>query len=649
MDDSKYLVRLAKQFPTIAKASTEIVNLASILNLPKGTEHFVSDLHGEYEQFLHVLKNGSGSVKRKIEEEFGHAMSQKDQKTLATLIYYPDRKLELIEKEEENMDDWYKITLYRLIQVARRVSSKYTRSKVRKALPSDFGYVIEELIHEKEEVQDKEAYYNQIISTIIRIGSARSCVIAFCNLIQRLVVDHLHVIGDIYDRGPGAHIIMDTLMNYHSVDVQWGNHDIYWMGAASGSLICIANAIRISARYGNLDAIEDGYGINLIPLVRFAMETYGEDPCSCFGIKYEKEDYNIQDLELDKKMHKAISIIQFKLEGQLIKRHPEYELNHRLLLDKIDFENGTIQIDGNTYRLEDANFPTIAPSDPYRLTEQEAAVMERLSSGFLNCEKLQQHVRFLFSKGSMYLVYNSNLLYHGCVPLNEDGTFRAFTIRGKSYKGKALFDVLESYARKAYYLRDGEEKAYSQDMVWFIWTSQYSPLFGKEKMTTLERYLIKDPAAHRERKNPYYRMVDNEQVVNQIFNEFGLDPSVSHIINGHIPVRIKDGETPIKCGGRLLVIDGGFSKAYQSQTGIAGYTLVYNSYGLRLVAHKPFESTEAAIINESDIHSDSFIVQQFPARRLVADTDNGKLIQESITELEALLNAYRQGDLREGD
>lgn len=645
----KYLKSIARQYPTIAKASTEIINLASILNLPKGTEHFLTDIHGEYEQFLHILKNGSGSVRRKIDEEFGNTISYRDKKALATLIYYPEEKLEMVLKEEDNIEDWYKITLHRLIQICKRVTSKYTRSKVKKALPEDFAYIIEELIHEKEEVHDKEAYYNQIILTIIRTGRANECIVAFCFLIQRLVIDHLHIVGDIFDRGPGAHIIMDTLMNYHSVDIQWGNHDIEWMGAAAGSTACIANVIRISARYGNLDTLEEGYGINLIPLATFALETYKDDPCKCFDIKYNHEIYNIHDLELDKKMHKAISVIQFKLEGQLILRRPEFHMESRLLLDKIDYEKGTITIEGKEYVLEESNFPTIDPKDPYRLTEEEEGLVERLKVAFLKCEKLQKHVRFLFSKGSLYLVYNSNLLYHGCIPLCEDGSFRRVLIGGQEYSGKGLYDILESYARKGYYREEGPEKEYGKDIMWYIWSNENSPVYGKEKMATFERYFIRDKEIQNEKKNTYYKLIENETIVNRILKEFGLNEKESHIINGHMPVELKKGETPVKCGGKVLIIDGGLSKAYQKKTGIAGYTLIYNSYGLRLVSHEPFESKEMAIARESDIHSDTVLVEQVSKRRSVADTDIGKEIEESIVDLTNLLSAYRDGTIREKD
>ncbi len=646
--EGRYLQSMADLYPTIAKASTEIINLQSILNLPKGTEHFLTDIHGEYESFLHVLKNGSGSVRRKIDEEFGNSLSERDKKALATLIYYPREKMDLIRKEEDNLEDWYKITLYRLIQMARRAASKYTRSKVRKALPKDFAYVIEELITEKSEVNDKEAYYNEIIYTIVRIKRAEEFIVALSQLIQRLVVDHLHIVGDIFDRGPGPHIIMDTLMRYHSVDVQWGNHDVVWMGAASGHLACIANVIRLSAKYGNLDTLEEGYGINLIPLATFALETYGDDPCECFDISYNEKEYNVNDLELDRKMHKAITIIQFKLEGQVIMRNPSFKMEKRLLLDKIDQEKGTVLVEGKEYPLIEKNFPTLDPKDPYRLTEEETEVIKRLQAAFLRSDKLQKHVRFLFSKGSLYKVYNGNLLFHGCIPLNADGSFRKVQVFDKEYSGKSLYDILEVYARKGYYnVHNPEEQQKGQDILWFIWSNENSPVYGKAKMATFERYFLTDHDIKAEEKNHYYRLINREDVVNKILKEFGLDPDHAHIINGHMPVQLKKGETPVRCNGKVLIIDGGFSKAYQSQTGIAGYTLVYNSHGLRLVSHKPFESTEKAIINETDIHSDSVILESVERRELVADTDDGKEMQMRIFELEQLLGAYRTGVIAE--
>lgn len=642
-----FLKSLSKSYPTIAAASTEIINLQSILNLPKGTEHFLTDIHGEYEQFNHVLKNGSGSVRRKIDEEFGNTLSDRDKKSLATLIYYPVEKLEIVMQEEDNIEDFYKITLHRLVQITKRVSSKYTRSKVRKALPKDFAYIIEELITEKAEIQNKEAYYNEIVNTIIRIGRAPEFIIALSYLIQRMVVDHLHIVGDIYDRGPGPHIIMDTLRNYHSVDVQWGNHDIVWMGAASGQLACIANVIRMSARYGNLDTLEEGYGINLIPLVTFALEQYQDTDCTAFHIKYN-QDYNKKDLTLDTMMHKAISIIQFKLEGQIIKRNPEFKMDDRLLLDKIDYEKGTVMVGGKSYLMKDIDFPTVDKEDPYRLTAEEAEVMERLRQAFMRCERLQHDVRFLFAKGGLYKIYNSNLLYHGCVPLDEDGNFSRVEIFGQQYSGKALYDVLDNYARKGYYgARKSEDRKKGQDILWYIWTGPNSPVFGKDKMTTFERYFIAEKEAHIENKNSYYRLLDNEVIINKILREFGLDEDKSHIVNGHVPVERKKGESPIKCNGKLLVIDGGFSKAYQNKTGIAGYTLIFNSHGMRLVSHEPFESTEAAILKESDIFSDSIIVETATQRKNVGDTDIGTELRESISQLELLLKAYRDGSLVE--
>ncbi|GFI04367.1 MAG: fructose-1,6-bisphosphatase [Lachnospiraceae bacterium] len=639
----KYLKSLANQYPNIAAASTEIINLQAILNLPKGTEHFMTDIHGEYEQFNHVLKNGSGAVRRQIDDEFGNTLSSRDKKSLATLIYYPQEKLDIIAREEENIEDWYKITLHRLVQITKRVASKYTRSKVRKALPKDFSYIIEELITEKSDISDKEGYYNEIIHTIIRIGRAPEFIVALSNLIQRLVIDHLHIVGDIYDRGPGPHVIMDTLMNYHSVDIQWGNHDIVWMGAACGHLACIATVIRIAVRYGSLDTLEDGYGINLIPLATFALDTYKDVNCDTFAIKYNT-DYNTKDLSLDMKIHKAIAIMQFKLEGQIIKKHAKFEMDDRLLLDKIDYDKKTVTVYGKEYPMKDTEFPTVDPADPYNLTADEEQVMARLQQAFLKCEKLQRHVRFLYSNGGLYKIHNSNLLYHGCVPLDEEGNFKSVSVDGRKYRGRALYDVLDNYARKGYYAKnDPAGMRRAQDYIWYTWAGPNSPVFGKDKMTTFERYFIDDKEAHKETKNSYYSMTDDEEILNRILKEFGLDTKKSHIINGHVPVELKKGETPIKCDGKLLIIDGGFSKAYQSKTGIAGYTLVANSHGMRLVAHEPFESMEAAILHESDIFSDSTIVETAPNRIRVADTDIGTELKESIKQLEQLLQAYRDG------
>jgi fructose-1,6-bisphosphatase-3 len=531
--------------------------------------------------------------------------------------------------------------------MAQNASSKYTKSKVRKALPKDFAYVIEELLTGRQDVSNQEAYYNEIINSVIRTGRAAEFVIAFCNLIRRLVVDHLHVVGDIFDRGPYPNLVMDTLMRHHSVDIQWGNHDVYWMGAAAGSRACICNVIRNSAKYGNLDLLEDGYGINLVPLARFAMSCYGKDECRCFKLDYREDEYDVRDTLLDEKMHKAITVMQFKLEGQLIKKHPEFDMDKRLLLDKIDPKKGTVCVEGVEYPMKDMNFPTIDWNDPYKLSAEEEDVMQRLCMAFTNCEKLQRHVRFMYTKGSLYKVYNGNLLYHGCVPLNEDGSFKKVNIYGKEYSGKALYDVLENYARKGYYAIDKTEREKGLDIMWFIWENQNSPVFGKEKMTTFERYFVADKKTHEEPKNPYYRLLEDENVVNRILEEFGLTGADSHIINGHIPVEAKRGESPVKCGGKLLIIDGGFSKAYYTKTGIAGYTLIYNSYGLLLAAHEPFESVEAAVRDGSDIISHTVLVQHSMKRETVADTDIGREIRENVEELEELLAAYRDGTIVE--
>lgn len=644
--EEKYLEGLSELFPSIAAASTEIINLQAIVNLPKGTEHFLTDIHGEYEAFAHVLKNGSGSVKRKVDDVFANTMSSRDKQTLATLIYYPREKMERIREEEQNMDDWYKIMLYRLIEVAKRSASKYTRSKVRKALPKDFAYVIEELITEKSGMTDKESYYNSIISTIIQIGRAEKFIVALCELIQRLVVDHLHIVGDIYDRGPGPHLIMDKLMEYHSVDIQWGNHDILWMGAAAGQKCCIANVIRICARYGNLDILEDGYGINLLPLATFAWKQYAKDPCECFLLKGQ-DNCKPQELELNMKMHKAISVIQFKVEGQAAELYPEFGFQRRNFLDKINYEEGTITIGGKIYQLLDDYFPTIDPKNPYQLSAEEEEIMNRLVKAFQSCEKLQRHMRFLLNKGSLYKIYNSNLLYHGCVPLNDDGSLRKVKIYGKSYQGRTLYDVMESYVRKGFFAVDPDEKKKGRDLMWYIWQGANSPLFGKDKMATFERYFLAEKELWKEKKNAYYLLLEDENVMNGILDEFGLDREISHIINGHVPVKTKNGENPVKCGGKVLVIDGGFSKAYQKETGIAGYTLVYNSYGLLLVAHEPFESTEAAIKKENDIHSETVVVTRVNERRLVGDTDAGRKLKEQIKDLEWLLSSYRNGQIIE--
>ena len=628
-DKEKYLRLLSRQYPSERAVITEIVNLQSILALPKGTEHFLSDIHGNAEQFTHVLKNGSGSIRQKIEEIFGGSEMPVVKRSLATLIYYPKEKLELVKASENDMPSWYTATLHRLVLVVRRVQSKYTRSKVRKAIPEGFSYIIEELITEKEEISDKQAYYNAIIQTVIRIGAADALIEAMCLLIQQLVIDHLHIIGDIFDRGPAPHVIMDTLLEYHSVDVQWGNHDIVWMGAASGHLACIANVVRLCARYKNLDVLEEGYGINLTPLITFTMQTYG-------GMSADD-------------VHRAITVIQMKLESQIIKENPSFNMASRLFLDKIDFERGSVEIEGKEWKLNYTTFPTIDRANPYALSAEEKNVISRLQQSFIHCEKLQKHVRFLFSKGNLYKVYNGNLLYHGCVPLDESGRFALVDIYGKKYSGKKLFDCLETWARRGYFSPVGSiERERGQNILWYLWTGKLSPLFGKDKMTTFEAAFVSDKEARKEVKNMYYKLVEDETTVDCIMLEFGLDPATSHIINGHVPQVVKKGETPIKCGGKLLIIDGGFSAAYHETTGIAGYTLVSNSRGMRLVVHEKFESREKAIKDETDIVSDTQEVERFKTRRYVADTENGRIISETIAELETLLSAYRDGFVPEG-
>lgn len=642
----RYLEQLSEAYPTIGKASTEIINLQSILNLPKGTEHFLSDIHGEYQAFSHVLRNGSGAVRKKIDDVFGHTLGTSEKCALATLIYYPKEKIELVRNTERDMENWYKVTLYRLIEICKIVSSKYTRSKVRKALPPDYAYVIEELITEKSEVLDKEAYYDAIIYTILEIGCAEKFIIAISELIQRMVIDHLHILGDIYDRGPGPHFIMDCLCKYHSLDIQWGNHDILWMGAAIGHLACIAAIIGNSLRYGNLDILEEGYGINMLPLATFAMETYKYDPCECFKIIGESGVHNPATL-LAMKMHKAIAVIQFKLEGELIERRFEFQMEKRRLLHRISDKRDTVEIDGKSYPLLDTNFPTVDQKNPYCLNEEEKEVMKRLQSAFRNCENLQKHIRLMLKKGGLYKVYNGNLLYHGCVPMNADGSFKEVSVYGKTYKGKELYDVMESYVRKAFFSLDKEEQAKGADIIWYLWNAPDSPLFGRDKMANFERYFLADEEIQKENKNAYYHLIEKPEIAEKILNEFGLQGEMVHIINGHVPVHQSSGESPIKCSGKVIVIDGGFSRAYQKKTGIAGYTLIYNSYGLTLTAHESFESAETAIQKERDIVSRQVAVEHTTKRILIGDTDNGKKIQERIGELKELINVYRTGKVVE--
>ncbi|MCH5210661.1 MAG: fructose-1,6-bisphosphatase [Oscillospiraceae bacterium] len=643
----RYLERLSELYPTIDSAATEIINLQSILNLPKGTEHFLSDLHGEYAAFSHVLRNGSGAVRKKIDDVFGHTLSRKDKRELASLIYYPSQKMDYMKSLDADTENWYRIMLYRLIEICKVVSSKYTRSKVRKALPDEYAYIIEELITEKPEVLNRGAYFDTIVDTILEVGSAEKFIFAMAELIQRLVVDHLHILGDIYDRGSGAHNIMDKLCNYHSLDIQWGNHDVMWMGSAAGNTACIANIIRNSLRYGNIDVLEDGYGINMIPLATFAMSTYDDDDCSCFTIKrVGKRAGDAADNDLEMKMHKAITIIQFKLEGQLISKYPDFNMDDRKLLHKIDFDNGTVEIDGKVYPMRDMNFPTIDRENPYELSEREKEVMEKLRTAFIRCQKLQRHTELLMKKGSLYKVYNGNLLFHGCVPLNKDGSFREVKIDGKMYSGVKLYNAFESNVRKALRSLDRRDRISGGDILWYLWNGPDSPLFGRDKMTTFERYFIEDKETHKEGKNAYYTFIENEEIANKILREFGLDET-GHIINGHVPVHQSEGENPLKCGGKVIMIDGGYSEAYHKLTGIAGYTLTYNSYGLTLTAHEPFESAEQVFMNDKDIVSNQVAVRQTANRMLVGDTDSGKRLMESIAELKELIKAYRHGTISE--
>lgn len=650
MDDlnKKYLTLLGKTYKNIDEVTTEIINLQAILNLPKGTELFMSDIHGEYEAFLQILNNGSGIIKSKIEHIFGNSITAEDRKNLATLIYYPEEKLELEKSVNPNMDEYYRIMLYRLIDVARAVSSKYTRSKVRKAMPKNFDYIIDELLHAQYDNEyDKQNYYEQIIESIIDLHRADKFIIAISILIKRMAIDHLHIIGDIYDRGPGSPIIMDTLMNFHSIDIQWGNHDVLWMGAACGNESCIANVVRICSRYDNLATLEEGYGINIRPLSIFAQETYKNDPCKEFLPKIcEFSRYTNSDKVLMSKIQKAIAIIQFKLEGKLIKRHPEYQMNDRLLLDKIDYDKCEITLNGNTYKLNDKNFPTIDKKDPYKLSKEEKEIVDRLKNSFMNSEKLHKHVSFLYAKGHMYQIYNDNLLYHGCIPLNEDGTFKEIELYGKKLKGKALMDDMENIAHKAFFTDGNSENQSDIDFMWYLWCSPNSPLFGKDKVATLERYFIDDNQTHKEIKNPYYNYLDDENVCDMILNDFEITSKDGHIINGHMPVKAKDGESPVRANGKLIVIDGGFAKSYQKSTGLAGYTLTYNSNGMILAANEPFESKNKAIVEGLDIRSQTILKQYVKERKRVRDTDIGKNLQSQIDDLKLLLNAYIDGDLK---
>ena len=646
-----YLKMLARQYPNVQAASTEIINLHAILNLPKGTEHFISDVHGEYEAFLHILNSASGVVREKLDDLFATTVSKADLDQLATLIYYPKEKLEEIERETGDMREWYRITFHRLIELCRVVSSKYTRSKVRKAMPKEYAYILDEMLHTHYEDSDKRDYYENIISTIIDIDRASNFLVELCELIKRLAVDHLHLVGDIFDRGPRADIILDSLLGYHSVDIQWGNHDVLWMGAASGSRTLVATVLANSLRYNNLEVIETGYGISLRPLSVFANEVYRDCDVSRFEVKLTGDDaakYTEKDKLLAARMHKAITMILFKLEGQKVLRNPCFHMNDRLLLDKVDYEHKCITIQGVTYPMEDTDFPTVDPKDPYTLTQEESTLINQLTRSFRHSEKLQRHVRFLYSKGSLYKIYNGNLLFHGCIPMNADGALTTFTIGGQSLSGKAFLDYADLTARRAYYSKRGtEEREFGMDFLWFLWAGRNSPIFGRDRMTTFERRFIADEDTWTEPKNAYYQLYNDPAVCEALLREFGLEGPHCHIINGHIPVKSKKGESPVKGGGKLLVIDGGFCKAYQKTTGIAGYTLIYNSACYRLVSHQPFAGRANAIRSNLDIASTSVVFERLDARLKIAGTDVGRQLKEQIDDLSALLQAFRSGEIVE--
>ena len=648
----KYLNLLGTQFPNRAAVASEIINLQAILNLPKGTEHFLADIHGEYEAFIHVLKNASGNIRLKVNSLFKGHIREQEIRELCTLIYYPKESLERIrEREGEAMDSWYMVALNQLIKVCQRVTEKYTRSKVRKALPKQYSYILQELLHEDTLNPQKSSYLTSIMQSIIETGQADDFIIALSETIQRMAIDHLHVVGDVYDRGPGAHIIMDKLMDYHQVDFQWGNHDMLWMGAAVGNLACMANVIRIALRYTNLETIEDGYGINLLPLARFAMEVYKKDPCERFASKSKDASllYDEKNLYMLSQMHKAISIIQFKLEAEIIKRHPEYVMDDRNLLHLINQEEGTITLlDGTTYPLLDTHFPTIDPQNPYELTAEEKEVVARLHLSFTQSEKLRQHVDFLYRNGGMYLAYNQNLLFHASLPMTEDREFKEVLVGKQRYKGKALMEEVDAIVRRAHWSEVGKaDYLEAQDYMWYLWCGPDSPLFDKSAMTTFERYFIADKKTHHEAKGYYYIYRLEAEVCERILAEFGLSSPDTHIINGHVPVKASRGENPLQSGGKLMLIDGGFSKAYQSDTGIAGYTLIFNSHGLKLVKHDPFSSTQRAIEDMEDIESESVVSEFSSHRMLVRDTDKGKILIEQIEDLKNLLDAYHKGIIQE--
>lgn len=650
--DMRYMQLLAHSFPTVAAASTEIINLSAILNLPKGTEHFLADVHGEHQAFMHVLKNASGNIKRKVNELFGGQLRESEKRELCTLIYYPEEKLEIVRSEEKDFDDWCQVTLHQLVLILIEVSSKYTRSKVRKSLPQDFSYIIQELLHERTNDEDKTAYVRMIIDTIISTGRAADFIIAMSNVIQRLSIDSLHILGDIFDRGPGAHLILDYLKNYHNWDIQWGNHDILWMGASAGNDACICNVIRLSLRYANMQTLEDGYGINLLPLATFALETYGDDDCAEFMPIVNEEKANQLDyktVRLTGLMHKAISIIQFKVEAQISAKHPEWEMTDRDMLSCLNFENKTCRINGKEYEMNSFNFPTVDPSSPTTLTKEEKALLKRLHHSFRVSEKLHKHIRMLLSHGCMYSIFNNNLLYHAAIPLNEDGSLKEVLLPdGKSYSGKELLHQTGMIIRSAF-TNDITQKAKENaiDYFLYLWSGKDSTLFNKSKMATFERYFIKDKETWKEDKGHYFTLRNNKDVCIKILDTFDVKGKNRHIINGHVPVHVNKGENPVKADGMLMVIDGGFSEPYHKETGIAGYTLVYHSRGFELVQHEAFTSTEDAVARGTDIKSMRQIVEMSGNRLLVADTDQGQKLKEQINDLKTLLYAYRHGIIKE--
>lgn len=647
--DIRILELLSRSFPNIESASAEIINKEAIMNLPKGTEHFVADIHGEHEAFLHILRNASGNIKRKVTELFENSMSKEEISALCTLIYYPEKRLEMAKAQDEDLSEYYGKTLLRLVQVLQSVSSKYTRSKVRKALPNQFAYIIEELLHESPSDDDKEAYFGRIVETIVQTRQSQNFITAICQVIQRLSIDQLHILGDIFDRGPGAHIIMDYLLTRKNFDIQWGNHDALWMGAAAGNDCCIANVLRLSLRFANMNTLEDGYGINLLPLATFAMETYANDECLCFmpTIQSKENEQNMKDMKLIAQMHKAISIIQFKLEAQMRMAHPEWRMNEPGTLEHIDKEKGTYELNGRTYELKDRHFPTLNPEHPYELTKEEELLVQKLNHSFRVSDKLQRHIKCLFSHGSMYGIYNSNLLFHASIPLNEDGSLKEVMLMGKPYKGRELMDHIGMHMRCAFQTDVPKElKEEARDYFWYLWCGPDSPLFDKSGMRTFERYFLSDKELQHEEKGAYYLLRNNPDICLQILDAFQVKGEHRHIINGHVPVHVAKGETPIRAGGLLMVIDGGFAKPYHEKTGIAGYTLVYHSRGFQLIQHEPFTSTKEAIKNESDIVSSTQIVELSGRRLRVRDTDIGEQLQKQVVELHELLYAYRHGLLR---